>query len=468
MTTRHESGGDVLSALAARVQTADPIAQIRCLADVSNLGEEKLTLLTGIWQHHVMPLKADCKNHKRKFDEISRELEAERAPKRARIEEKVGIPVSTPVVEPQPSNIQIPVQERKVEREGKVHDEREFLDNKHAEQDFDNPEPDPQFMEEIKVSPGSYPTQVSGGLPRFKSVLVYGKLFTVGDLVYIDNLDYDEECNRCERRGQAMPVRPIAKIEALFLDADDDMQMWISWCYTGADIRDAAPRISSATLRDFDIHDNDYVLSNHGQSYPVTGIHIDSLVMKENIIILDTIVFDIERKTLSFISEMAPDRKVQDRAATSTVYNERNAFFDCLLMDPSMAIKSTFWRRCTDTALKNLCDHGRPDNKQRQVLEEAKYEYEYKKLNSPVVTICFCCNMKKSCTWKVVKPRLGLGGLASNLTKHVGTSCHARLVKVRDFIRFMTEKSRLVHEQNGNVLPATVDSWWNRVRLLLV
>lgn len=526
LTTRYGSSADVMDALSTGSPAEDPVAHFKSLADATPFEESKLRLLTGIWQHHVVPLRNENNCNKRKLETIVRELEAERAPKRARLESPSSASVApTSIVAPSESKVEhrplvvseIKVPEVKREKEGKEvkkenltpiedglddadmaylenhlgefldhenagmdnkhvemnhkHVDHKRMDRKHAEKESDSEsESESEFLDEIKDD-GSMDDieDLPKGSTRFRNCFVHGKVFQVGDFFFVDDAGFDEEVEHCLRNEIEPPVRPMAKIEAFFIDQDGDREMILAWCYTGADLRKYAPKISQTTLDNYDIRHGDHVLSNHVQRYPITGIHVDSceLIAGGNGPVHDTLLYDATRKTLVQTSDWASDRKVQDRSAASTVFTERNAFFDCLLMEPSLVTKSTFWRRVQDTFLRNLGDHGKPDNKQRQILEDTKYEYEYKALDKNVMRMCFCCGMKKSCSWKIVTPKLNRGPRPI-LIKYVGRSCQARLVKIRDFMRYMAEKSKVTRDQEGVVAPSLIDAWFNRVKLLMV
>lgn len=76
----------------------------------------------------------------------------------------------------------------------------------------------------------------------------------------------------------------------------------------------------------------------------------------------------------------------------STAFTGKNAFVDCLCASAELQHKTTFWRRAEDVILRPLKvtfssaqrlftfswqDHGQPDNKQRQVLADAKVRHAH-------------------------------------------------------------------------------------------
>jgi hypothetical protein len=85
------------------------------------------------------------------------------------------------------------------------------------------------------------------------------------------------------------------------------------------------------------------------------------------------------------------------------VRSDLDAFRDALGHTVDTTRKSAFWRRMEDTLLRPSKDVGHASNPQRAVLEAMGYlKLKTAKLARPTTTKCFCCNLTRYCTFKLL------------------------------------------------------------------
>jgi hypothetical protein len=296
----------------------------------------------------------------------------------------------------------------------------------------------------------------------YKSVLVRGRVVTVGDhVLLIDATCFEMNQERKNLGAQELP-HPRARIDALYENETGDRVMVITWYYTGLDMQNLG--VTKRELTKHDIRDDDFVLSTHIQDeYPISAISTMSTNL-DDFRVHDHLIFDAETLKIVFKDDLSPVHADQEEKAAKTfassTENPRNSFVDCLAAAPNVQHLTTFWRSAEDRLLRQLKDRGPPENKQRQILQDAKYEFEFTPLAAKRTSKCFCCGMQKICAYKVLSS-LDLGGLS---TKFIGSECYKHMITIRDFYRLMKEYTNEFQGAAGKIEPSLLNSWFQKVQ----
>jgi len=238
---------------------------------------------------------------------------------------------------------------------------------------------------------------------------------------------------------------PTARVDALFVDAKtNEPSALLTWFYAS----DEVP-LSDGEKKKAGLREGEYSLSNHDKQ-TIKLSTVERVVPEEK---LDLVLFyDCDAQKLRYL-ETATDwpAKYAWVSQRLLVRSDMELFRDCLGHAKAVRDKSAFWQRMEDTLLRPSKQFGRDSNPQRDVLHKLDYaKIQTAKLEHPMRTKCFCCNMMRHCTAKLTAP----DGDAKDAVRAIGSYCEARISRVARFLQLIETAYEVYQATSGQVTDA--------------